>query len=102
MTLNADEFIRRFLLHVLPRGFHRIRYYGWMANGVRAKNLAKARELLGVREPEPGNDETDGSDLNTALTPCPHCGERMNIIATFKPSCPPRAPPYSPAWRACS
>ena len=102
MTLDVHEFIRRFLLHVLPRSFHRIRYYGFLVNGGRAKNLAKARELLGAPEPEPGDEETDGNDPDTAPYPCPHCGDRMNIIATFEPDGLPRAPPDSPARRACS
>ena len=102
MTLDAHEFIRRFLLHVLPRGFHRIRYYGWLANSGRAKKLAKARQLLGTPEVEPqqGEDEMGATEPGTA--PCPCCGSRMDIIAAFEPGCLPRAPPYNQAWRAYS
>src|SRR5277367_2590244 len=61
MTLDTHEFIRRFLMHVLPQGFHRIRHYGLLANGNRAANIAKARELLAmpapVKAPDPENDE---------------------------------------------
>ncbi len=102
MTLDADEFIRRFLLHVLPRGFHRIRYYGWMANGGRAKNLASARELLGVLEEKPCDEETTATEPGTAPCPCPCCGGSMEIIAVFEPGRPPRAPPGGAAWRAYS
>ena len=51
MTLATDEFIRRFLIHVLPHGFHRIRHYGLFASGTRADNIARARELLAVAKP---------------------------------------------------
>jgi hypothetical protein len=93
MTLNPHEFIRRFLMHVLPRGFHRIRHYGLFANGNRAENLAKARALLGVTPPEPA-ESTSPADLeNTESTegaprvhpcPCPLCGGRMIITREFE------------------
>ncbi|MHB8285773.1 MAG: transposase [Caulobacteraceae bacterium] len=60
MTLSADEFIRRFLIHVLPGGFHRIRHYGLFANGGRAANLAKLRALLQPSLPPPGDDAQAG------------------------------------------
>jgi hypothetical protein len=86
MTLSADEFIRRFLLHVLPPGFHRIRHYGLFANGSRAENLARARELLAVagrhQEPEPGQERDDPPAISY---PCPSCGGPMIIIETFEP-----------------
>ena len=74
MTLATDEFIRRFLIHVLPHGFHRIRHYGLFANGNRAANVARARELLAVpsRPQQPETPETTTSDEPRALPrPCP-------------------------------
>src|SRR5256884_6161026 len=62
MTLDADAFIRRFLIHVLPDGFHRIRHYGLFANGNLAGNIALARRLLGVPDPPPSSGESDGSE----------------------------------------
>jgi hypothetical protein len=88
MTLDAGEFIRRFLLHVLPKGFHRIRHYGLLAGGKRDENIAQARELLEVAagtdtdpEDEAAADDATGSAL---ATPCPCCGGRMIIIETFE------------------
>jgi hypothetical protein len=99
MTLTADEFIRRFLLHVLPSGFHRIRSYGLIANTTRKDNLARARELLmGEKTSEPtdaatnGADTADGSD-ESATYVCPDCGAPMIIIETFLGGQLPRAPP---------
>src|ERR1700761_82091 len=93
MTLDADEFIRRFLIHVLPDGFHRIRHYGLFANANRAANIALARQLLGVPNPAPSTDQSDsaedGQDDQEPNT-CPHCGGRMIIIETFEPGCQPR------------
>ncbi len=96
MTLAADEFIRRFLLHVLPPGFHRIRHYGLFANGGRADNLARARRLLQVSapqdQPDPGADDED-QEVQAFAQPCPACGGRMIVIETFEPGHAPRAPP---------
>ncbi len=93
MALPIPEFIRRFLLHVLPSGFHRIRHYGLFANAGRAENLARARELLAAAPPQGEQaDQTDQADEPPAY-PCPCCGGRMVIIETFDPGCPPRAPP---------
>ena len=91
MTLAADEFIRRFLLHVLPRGFHRIRHYGLLASGGRRDNLARARELLAapLSPPEP-DMAPEPSDRRP---PCPCCGGRMLILETFERCAQPRAPP---------
>jgi hypothetical protein len=90
MTLTADEFIRRFLLHVLPRGFHRIRHYGLLASAARRDNLALARRLLAVpSEPEA---PTPDAPLDTC-SPCPCCGGRTVVIETFARLCQPRAPP---------
>jgi hypothetical protein len=87
MTLATDEFIRRFLIHVLPRGFHRIRHYGLLAKAVCADNITRARELLAVpkRQAEPAH-ATDDSEPH----PCPHCGGRMIIIETFERGSVPR------------
>jgi hypothetical protein len=88
MTLTTGEFIRRFLQHVLPKGFHRIRHYGLLASGAREANLARARELLTASLPEQTNEEPATSDA--LATPCPCCGGRMIIIETFEPGCQPR------------
>jgi Putative transposase/Transposase zinc-binding domain len=99
LTLDADEFIRRFLIHVLPDGFHRIRHYGLFANGNRTGNIALARRLLGVPDPPPSSADSDaaknppeGSEWNA----CPCCGGRMIIIETFEPGCQPRLWPIPP------
>jgi hypothetical protein len=93
MTLASDEFIRRFLIHVLPQGFHRIRHYGLFANGGRSENLAQARQLLAVETPhdEPVTETHDPGQ--TLSQPCPSCGGPMAIIETFEPGHAPRAPP---------
>jgi hypothetical protein len=95
MTLAADEFIRRFLLHVLPQGFHRIRHYGLFANGGRAENLARARQLLQAPPPhDEVNPDCEADDRGQTLKqPCPSCGGRMIVIETFEPGHAPRAPP---------
>ena len=93
MTLDADEFIRRFLIHVLPDGFHRIRHYGLFANANRTDNIALARRLLGVPDPSPSSGESDATDRGhegEECSTCPCCGGRMIIIETFEPGCQPR------------
>ncbi len=96
MTLDPAEFIRRFLLHVLPKGFHRIRHYGLLASTGRKANIARARELLAAPQPR---DECGGSDSADAAAPtdwrppCPCCGGRMIIIETFERGNAARAPP---------
>ena len=90
MTITADEFIRRFLLHVLPRGFHRIRHYGLLAGSARKASLELARRLLAVA-PDPAND--DIAEPDDYRPPCPCCGGRMAIIEAFKRWRQPRAPP---------
>jgi hypothetical protein len=92
MTLAADEFIRRFLLHVLPRGFHRIRHYGLLAGTARKASLALARDLLAVAPPD---DDTPEEPLDPR-PPCPCCGGRMVIIEAFARWSQPRAPPHGP------
>ncbi len=94
MTLAVDEFIRRFLIHVLPSGFHRIRHYGLFANGGRAENLARARELLDLPAPQDEPEPATETDQPTSLAqPCPCCGGPMIVIETFEAGHAPRAPP---------
>ena len=96
MTLTAHEFIRRFLMHVLPKGFHRIRHYGLFANGNRAANIARARELLGAapRVAEPEEEKPAAPDEPRLLPcPCPRCGGRMIVIEVFARGCEPRHRP---------
>jgi hypothetical protein len=94
MTLPAEEFIRRFLIHVLPQGFHRIRHYGLFANGGRAGNLTRARELLNVPAPQDEREPITEADEPPSLAqPCPCCGGPMIVIETFEPGHAPRAPP---------
>ena len=98
LRLSTDEFIRRFLLHILPSGFHRIRHCGFFANPVRAQTLAQIRTLLvddtteTVQAPcaSPNPNHTDHSPYV-----CPVCGAAMSIIETFNRTTSPRAPP---AW----
>jgi hypothetical protein len=94
MTLPTHEFIRRFLLHVLPPGFHRIRHYGLLASSARKANIARARELLAVAPPPEPVAEPEPRDW---LPPCPCCGGRMIIIETFGRWRQPRAPPHPSA-----
>jgi hypothetical protein len=93
MTLDADEFIRRFLIHVLPDGFHRIRHYGLFANTNRADNIALARRLLGAPVPVSASERSDsaeGDQEDKDWNACPCCGGRMVIVETFEPGCQPR------------
>ena len=90
MMLATDEFIRRFLLHVLPRGFHRIRHYGLLAGSARKASLALARKLLDVATPPDPGDSDERDDFRP---PCPCCGGRMIIIETFERWRQPRGPP---------
>ena len=90
MTLTADEFIRRFLLHVLPKGFHRIRHYGLLAGATRKARLDQVRELLGVAPPAAPEATVEPDDIKP---PCPCCGGRMVVVETFERQCQPRAPP---------
>jgi hypothetical protein len=94
MTLAIDEFIRRFLLHVLPTGFHRIRHYGLFASGNRADMIARAREFLGLAPPAAEDAvEIDPMAAQVLAHPCPCCGGRMIVIETFKAGCQPRHRP---------
>jgi hypothetical protein len=92
MTLRPAEFIRRFLLHVLPKGFHRIRHYGLLA-GAKAETVATVRELLSVTSPEPDSEGEEAHREPTIVGDCPCCGGRMHIIETFEPGCQPRHRP---------
>jgi Putative transposase/Transposase zinc-binding domain len=99
MTLATGEFIRRFLSHVLPRGFHRIRHYGFLASSTKATTIARARELIAAATPtaqQPAPDRaaaTDSTTTDKAAYPCPCCGGRMRIIETFAAG---RRPQYQP------
>ena len=100
MRLATDEFIRRFLLHVLPRGFHRIRHYGLFANGARVRNIETIRKRLDAEPPdaEPAAGDTEAEEAvatRTLRQPCPACGGPMIIIETFARGQMPqaRAPP---------
>jgi len=101
MTLATDEFIRRFLLHILPKGFHRIRHYGLFANTSRAANIVRLRKLLGSAPPaqkaaSPCQDEP----AETVLPPCPSCGGRMIVIEFFERGMQPRYhPPFAAVIR---
>ena len=92
MTLDAHEFIRRFLIHVLPTGFHRIRHYGLLASGVKAENLVLARKLLDLAPPATEPDDI-AAEPSTALKHCPCCGSAMRIIEVLKPGEPARHRP---------
>ena len=99
MSLSADEFIRRFLLHVLPDGFHRIRYYGFLGNRYRIEKLEQCRRLLGMVPPQPDSPtevaELDYRDRYQALTgsslwECPACHRgRMIVIGEIPPGIVP-------------
>ena len=96
MTLPMGEFIRRFLMHVLPKGLHRIRHYGLFANGNRAANIARARELRAMppRLTEPDDPKlAEPGDPQLHPHPCPCCGGRMIIIETFARGCHPTHQP---------
>jgi len=94
-TLTTGEFIRRFLSHVLPQGFHRIRHYGLFAGGTRADNVARARELLAVPAAQSEAADNNCAKANEPLAhPCPCCGGRMIVIETFERGGSPR---YRPA-----
>jgi len=98
MALSQDEFMRRFLLHVLPSGFHRIRHYGLLANSGRKDNLEKARELLQVTTSinEPSDKSATDEPIQPTFT-CPDCGAAMVIVSIFTRETLIRAPP----WQLC-
>ncbi len=97
MTLTAPEFIRRFLLHVLPDGFHRIRHYGLLASSRRAETIARIRQIIAAatpatttadREAEISAERSDPVDERRP--PCPCCGGRMILVERFAPGSAPR------------
>jgi Putative transposase len=98
MTLSAEEFMRRFLLHVLPSGFHRIRHYGLLANPQRSDNLDKVRALLNVvpdaDAAHPASAAPTDSGQPTFL--CPDCGAAMIVVDIIARGQPIRAPPQLP------
>jgi len=97
MTLDADEFMRRFLLHVLPGGFHRIRHYGLLANSHRTASLARIRELLLQADATAQASSADAEPESARPSFfCPHCGGPMIILQTFARGQPIRAPPQKP------
>jgi Putative transposase/Transposase zinc-binding domain len=100
MTLEPGEFIRRFLMHVLPKGFHRIRHYGLLANDgdTRAEKIARARQLIAkTAQVNPARTPPQTKTCEHTTRPekfehsCPHCGGRMVIVETFEA---PRSPPH--------
>ena len=103
MTLSADEFMRRFLLHVLPGGFHRIRHYGLLANGSRKASLVQVRQLLHQAAQAPTQAQAGDAHANTEPGPvqprfvCRHCGGgAMIVLEVFARGQPIRAPPQQP------
>ena len=101
MRLATDEFIRRFLIHVLPDGFHRIRHYGLLASSARKANITKIRALLCVRRPEQTTVSGPEAEIIplTMREPCPCCGGPMRVIEIFRRGQKPmsRAPPREQA-----
>lgn len=99
MTLNVGEFIRRFLLHTLPDGCHRIRHYGYLANGQRAERLKACRALLATCVPEAAVPPKPPPKTAPAPRPCPCCGRPMVILAVWYHG---QAPPRGPVWNGSS
>jgi hypothetical protein len=101
MTLATDEFIRRFLIHVLPKGFHRIRHYGLLASSNRAESIAHARELLAMPPPvkQPETPQAALDQPRVLPRACPCCGGRMIVIETFARGCEPKHRPTPPPIR---
>jgi hypothetical protein len=99
MRLATNEFIRRFLIHVLPDGFHRIRHYGLLASASRKANIAKIRALLGTAHAAAPSEAPAGPVPLTLREPCPCCGGPMRIVEIFRPGQEPRsrAPPRDQA-----
>jgi hypothetical protein len=100
MTLKPDEFIRRFLIHVLPNGFHRIRHYGLLASSTKTETIARARELIAAAKSAQTTQKQQAPDSAAATDkpahPCPCCGGRMSIIETFERGSTPRYRPPPP------
>jgi hypothetical protein len=100
MTLATHEFIRRFLIHVLPKGFHRIRHYGPLASATRAANIARTRELLAMppKQPEIAKAAEPG-EPRVLSRPCPCCGGRVIVIEIFERGCEPKHRPTPAPFR---
>jgi len=103
MTVAPGEFIRRFMLHILPKGFHRIRHYGRLASAGCKANIARVRELIAVPVPPDPSAEDDITDQAAGAAadhrpPCPCCGGRMIIVESFERTRAPRGPPADGAW----
>ncbi|MGY4286308.1 hypothetical protein ACVWXO_005528 [Bradyrhizobium sp. LM2.7] len=96
MTLTTHEFIRRFLIHALPSGFHRIRHYGLFASSKRVENIARVRELLNAPTPQNEAGDPDADEPSMLAHPCPCCGGRMIVIETFERGHTPRTHPAGP------
>jgi hypothetical protein len=101
MTLDVGEFIRRFLIHVLPKGFHRIRHYGLFAGSNRAKTIEDVRKLLNFAPPAAdasakAQQPSQTDEAQPLSLPCPCCGGRMFVIETFEAGCQPRHRPTAP------
>jgi hypothetical protein len=95
MTLDAGEFIRRILLHVLPSGFHRIRHYGLFAGTFRARNIERARQALVASDGAPQRSRAEADSEAEDVPParrCPCCGGRMIIVETFEGPRPAKSP----------
>jgi hypothetical protein len=97
LGISPDEFLRRFLLHVLPSGFHRIRHYGLLARGSRAISIDRLRALIATHAPGPPASVANDNDVSdepapSALPACPCCGGRMRIVELFGRGQAPRAP----------
>jgi hypothetical protein len=99
LRLSTPEFIRRFLIHVLPDRFHRIRHYGLLASSRRKTHIAKIRYLLGVQPPEPTDAPVAEVIPLTLRERCPDCGGQMRIVEIFRRGHKPqsRAPPRKAA-----
>ena len=95
MTLDIGEFIRRFLTHVLPKGFHRIRHYGLLASSNRTQTIEAVRKLLDLAS-SAAEHMSDTDPAQPLAHPCPCCGGRMIIIEAFEAGCQPRHRPTAP------
>jgi hypothetical protein len=96
MTVATEEFMRRFLLHILPSGFHRIRHYGLLANANRKHDIPAVRELLHEPVPVAAADPIATGTVRPTFV-CRHCGAPMIVIQTFARAQPIRGPPPSPS-----
>jgi len=91
MRLSADEFLRRFLIHILPSRFHRIRHYGFLSNTVRAEQLKKVRDALNV--PQPVIEQLEDQNIDDERLVCKSCCGEMRLIEVFEGTLQARAPP---------